>query len=70
MPTSAQLIAALRGPLLLITLGVLLAIDHNEGMRLVRSWPVLIITFGLLKLAEFAVGSQTPSNPQAPEGGR
>lgn len=58
MPTKAQLVAALRGPVVLMTLGVLLAIDHNGGMRVVRTWPILIIVFGLLKLGEFAVADQ------------
>jgi hypothetical protein len=57
-PTTTQLIAALRGPIVLITLGILLAIDHSGGMRLMRTWPVLIIVFGLLKLGEFAVNDQ------------
>jgi hypothetical protein len=69
VPTNTQLIAALRGPILLITLGILLAIDHSGGMRLVRTWPVLIIAFGLLKLAEFAIGNQPPVNPQSTQGG-
>ncbi len=62
-PTPGQLLGALRGPLILITLGTLLAIDHAGGLRIVRSWPILIIAFGLLKLAEFALGSAPPASP-------
>ncbi len=62
-PTTTQLIAALRGPIVLITLGILLAIDHSGGMRLMRTWPVLIIVFGLLKLGEFAVGGNAGDQP-------
>lgn len=62
-PTTTQLIAALRGPIVLITLGILLAIDHSGGMRLMRTWPVLIIVFGLLKLGEFAVGGNAGGQP-------
>lgn len=40
---------------MLITLGTLLAIDHAGGIRFVRIWPVLIIVFGILKLAEYLV---------------
>jgi hypothetical protein len=57
-PSTSQLIAALRGPIVLITLGILLAIDHSGGMRIVRTWPILIIVFGLLKLGEFAANDQ------------
>lgn len=60
-PSLTNLVAALRGPVVLITLGILLAIDHADGMRIVRTWPILIIVFGLLKLGEFAAGGSTPS---------
>ena len=43
---------AIRGPILLITLGVLLAIDHLGTVSFSRTWPVLLIVFGLFKLAE------------------
>jgi hypothetical protein len=57
MRNNAALAAALRGPLMLITFGTLLAIDHSGGLRIIRSWPILIIVYGLLRLAEFAVAS-------------
>ncbi|MDX2270236.1 MAG: hypothetical protein NW208_19195 [Bryobacter sp.] len=63
MPINSQLIAALRGPILLMVFGTLLAVDYAGGMRVVRTWPILIIAFGLLKLLEFAVGNQGPSDP-------
>jgi hypothetical protein len=58
MPTSVGLIAAVRGPLILITLGTLIAIDHAGGLRFSRTWPILIIIFGVLKLAEYMRGVQ------------
>jgi hypothetical protein len=58
MPTSVGLIAAVRGPLILITLGTLIAIDHAGGLRFSRTWPILIIIFGVLKLAEYMRGAQ------------
>lgn len=68
-PNPSNLVAALRGPVVLITLGILLAIDHADGMRIVRTWPVLIIVFGLLKLGEFAAGgSSTASTTGGPSG--
>jgi hypothetical protein len=60
---------AVRGPLLLITLGVLLAVDHLGPFPFWRTWPVLIIVFGLLKLLERAVRPEAPPNPQYPAGG-
>jgi hypothetical protein len=46
------LMPALRGPLLLTTLGVLLTVDYSGGVTFGRSWPVLLIVFGLCKIAE------------------
>jgi len=45
-------LCAIRGPVLLITLGVLLSIDHFGPVSFARTWPVLLIVFGLFKLAE------------------
>jgi len=55
MPPFAKptLAGAVRGPLLLITLGVLLAIDHSGGQSFWRTWPVLLIVYGITKLVEF-----------------
>lgn len=59
MPNNVSLFCAIRGPLMLITIGTLLAVDHAGGMRFSRTWPVLIIVFGVLKLAEYMkVGPQ------------
>lgn len=49
---SIPLMRALRGPLLLTTLGVLMAIDYDGGIAFGRTWPVLLIVFGLCKAAE------------------
>jgi len=43
---------AIRGPLLLITLGLLFTADYFYGYPFHRTWPVLLIIFGLLKLLE------------------
>ena len=45
-------LGAVRGPILLITLGVLLSIDHFGSVSFARTWPVLLIVFGIFKLAE------------------
>jgi hypothetical protein len=49
---SASLLTALRGPVLLITLGALFAIDYAGGVSVGRTWPALLIVVGLFKLAE------------------
>ena len=53
-------------PIMLITLGSLFAIEYNGGPSFSRTWPVLIIVAGLLKLAAFASSSQSDQNVQAP----
>ena len=49
---SASLLTVLRGPVLLITLGALFAIDYADGVSVGRTWPALLIVVGLFKLAE------------------
>ena len=55
--SNTSLLVAIRGPVLLVTLGLLLAADHLDRMSLSRTWPVLLILFGLFKLAEH-IGSK------------
>ena len=50
--TLAKLIRASRGPVLLMTLGVLLAAHQFSGMRFDQTFPILIIVFGLMWLLE------------------
>ena len=57
----ATFIQAARGPVLLMTLGVLLAIHQNTAWGFEQTFPVLIIVFGLMKLLERMV--QTPTFP-------
>ena len=47
-----HILAAIRGPIVLITLGTLVAVDYAGGYSFARTWPVLVIVFGVLKLAE------------------
>jgi Domain of unknown function (DUF5668) len=53
---TASIIQAARGPILLITVGVLMVIDYNTPFSFSRTWPALIIVFGLLKLLERMAG--------------
>jgi hypothetical protein len=58
-----NLISAVRGPIMLITLGSLFALDHLGMLSFGRTWPLLIIMFGVLKLAERAGGGNEPYPP-------
>jgi hypothetical protein len=57
-PLNNPLLGAIRGPVLLITLGILLTVDHFGPLPFYRTWPALLIVFGLFKLFEKA-GSRT-----------
>ncbi|HEU0138582.1 MAG TPA: hypothetical protein VFQ79_02680 [Bryobacteraceae bacterium] len=59
-------VQAIRGPILLIALGVLFIVDHAGGPPFRQTWPVLIILFGLLKLLERAVIRQPAPVPSSP----
>ena len=60
----ATFIQAARGPVLLMTLGVLLAIHQNTAWGFEQTFPVLIIVFGIMKLLERMV--LTPPPPDQP----
>jgi hypothetical protein len=47
---SAWLVQAIRGPVMLITIGVLFAFDRFTDFHFGRTWPVLLIVAGLLRL--------------------
>jgi len=51
---------AIRGPIMLITLGALVAIDYAGVYGFWRTWPILIIVFGVLKLLERAGAKPAP----------
>ena len=61
--TSNSLIQAVRGPIMLITLGSLVAMDYFGVYGFGRTWPFLIIMFGVLKLLEKI--AEHPQPPQA-----
>jgi fatty acid desaturase len=50
-----NLVQAVRGPIMLIALGSLVAMDYFGVYGFGRTWPVLIILFGVLKLLEKVV---------------
>jgi hypothetical protein len=66
---TGSLLCAIRGPVLLITLGVLLALDQMGPVSFGRTWPALLIVFGLFKLAETAGGSRGSGGDMPPASG-
>ena len=71
----ATFIQAARGPVLLMTLGGLLAIHQNTAWSFEQTFPVLIIVFGIMKLLERVfltppLEQQQPQPPSFPHGGQ
>jgi fatty acid desaturase len=64
--TSHSLVQAIRGPIMLMALGSLVAVDYFGIYGFGRTWPVLIILFGLLKLLERMVARSMPAPDQPP----
>jgi hypothetical protein len=60
----SSVIQAIRGPIMLIVLGSLVAIDYAGVYGFWRTWPILIIVFGLLKLLERAGARPAPPYTQ------
>jgi len=66
----ALFVQAIRGPILLIALGTLFAIHQAGGLPIYRSWPLLIIVVGVMKLIErTAVPVSGVYPPPPPPGG-
>lgn len=61
--SGAVLLQALRGPLMLASFGVLVAIDQAGNAPFWQTWPVLFIVYGVLKLLERA--ADRPVTPPA-----
>lgn len=53
--SSSELVRAVRGPILLITLGLLFVGDYFGPFPFYQTWPVLLIVYGALKLLERVV---------------
>lgn len=57
------LLRRLRGPVILVTIGVMALLDQYDVLSFGRSWPVILIVFGVLMLAERMVLAQMPPPP-------
>ncbi len=60
-----SLVRAIRGPVTLITLGILFALNNFTPYGFSQTWPVLLIVFGLLSLLRRGV---EPAPPEVPPG--
>ena len=49
---TALLAQAIRGPIMLITLGTLFAMHQAGKASISRTWPLIVIVFGVVKLIE------------------
>ncbi len=66
--STGAFIRAIRGPVMLVVIGVLFSLDHFGPYHFGRTWPLLLIVFGALKLLEKLAGDG--GAPQgAPSGG-
>jgi len=54
------LVCAIRGPIMLITIGTLFAVAQFTSYGFHRTWPVLLIVLGLLKLMDRVGGGAKP----------
>src|SRR6266702_1533214 len=59
-----SLMRAIRGPITLITVGVLFAFNNFTQYSFDKTWPVLLIVFGLLSLLKR--GLEPPAPPPPP----
>ncbi len=53
-------VRAIRGPVTLITIGVLFALNNFTQYRFEQTWPVILIVFGLLSLLRRSTQPATP----------
>jgi len=60
MRGDVPLLRAIRGPITLITLGVLFGFNNLTQYRFSETWPVLLIVFGLLSLLGRTYGAPPP----------
>jgi len=61
-----RFISAIRGPVTLITIGVLFALNNFTQYRFEQTWPVILIVFGLLSLLRRGMGAGPAGAPDGP----
>ena len=65
---SNALLSAIRGPIMLITLGALFQFENTGGASFRKTWPILLIVYAALKLTE-ALSLRRGALPGDPLGG-
>jgi len=53
-----SLACAARGPVLMIVVGTLFAIDHAGGISIGRTWPVILVALGAMRLWQYLEAKQ------------
>ena len=61
-----SLVSAIRGPVTLITLGLLFALNNFTSYGFDKTWPVLLIVFGLLSLMRRGMEPEPPRPAPTP----
>ena len=64
-----SMIRAVRGPITLITVGALLALNNFTEYRFDQTWPVILIVFGLMSLLGRSMDRVAPPPPGYPTQG-
>jgi len=60
------IVRAIRGPIVLIVLGTLFWLDQSDQIGFGRTWPILIILIGVMKLVERLIAPSVPPMPPQP----
>jgi LiaI-LiaF-like transmembrane region len=66
MNVDSSLARAVRGPIILITVGVLFALNNFTPYGFGQTWPVLLIVIGLLSFLGRGIGTGGSSGPGEP----
>ena len=53
----------MRGPIFLLIFGITALLDEYTGINYAMSWPLYLIAWGVMKLAENAILAQNPPPP-------
>ena len=61
--SNGSVVRAIRGPVCLITIGALFALNNFTSYRFDQTWPVILIVFGLLSLLKRGVETSAPPPP-------
>lgn len=63
----AALLRAIRGPVMLMAWGLLLAADQMDRISITRTWPAILVLYGVFSLAEWLL-TRPPQPPPLEQG--